>query len=714
MAANALPHLTKEQLETGLFRSESDVGPVAEKPVVDSLRETEALPLSWLWPGRIPMEKVTLVKLVIIDSLSEFCPDAASERETMRLLHWLAGDNGAAIVVLAHWLEDLLRGQVLPSKLVQQEARDCGYPASALRSARLELGVQIGKEGFRDGSYWCWSLCPPGSIFSQRPARNFSKFAQLRRILEKLRVPEMRKFAQLQAQVRCSSQRRVADCRAPLFPPLPALSIFAIDRTCCQRYELRPKTARSTVVGCAEMPAQWIPGMDALFVAYLVLAGIGLAQAGLMLVHAFEHRRFYRRRLAARLKPASDLRVTLIAPCKGIDADLRSNLLALFWQRYPNYDICFVVESEQDPAVAVIRDLERENRQVRCRLVVAGKASGCGQKVHNLMCAAREVLKSCGRTMQLEVARTGDSPPLPPPCEGGEKTSPSVVPDILAFVDSDACPHVDWLARLIERIVSGKNAVATGYRWYVPQTPAFANRLLSAINNTIIGLTGPHGFNLVWGGAWAIRVEKFRELGLPDAWAGSLSDDLVVSRLLREARMRVAFEPHCLVKSPADVNIRSLSEFLRRQFRVVHVYAPIWWNFAFWSGLATNGCLWGTLAIATAFALTRGPWALPLLAGLAYYLAGVCRAELAARAVRPFLSVADEDYDRVARLNVWGWPLVSLATWLGIVSAAAGRTIVWRGIAYRMDSQNHTTIFETSAGIREEQDAHARTTTRAA
>ena len=125
----------------------------------------------------------------------------------------------------------------------------------------------------------------------------------------------------------------------------------------------------------------------------------------------------------------------------------------------------------------------------------------------------------------------------------------------------------------------------------------------------------------------------------------------------------------------------------------------VWWQFAFWTGLATNCCLWGTLALAGYWGRTHGPWAVPLAGGLVYYLAGVLPGQLAARAVRPFISVADEDYERVARLNVWGWPLVSLATWLGIVSAAIGRTIVWRGIGYRMDSPRQTTIFETSAGF---------------
>src|SRR5262249_51399290 len=159
-------------------------------------------------------------------------------------------------------------------------------------------------------------------------------------------------------------------------------------------------------------------------------------------------------------------------------------------------EICFVVESETDPAVAVIRELERDNPQVRCELVIAGRGRRCGQKVHNLMCAARVVMgggfiasdlsgigagglandPSCppfakgGKLEVVKAWRTGESPPLAPAYEGGERLDP-LIPDILAFVDSDACPHVDWLGRLVERIASGKNAVATGYRWYVPQTP---------------------------------------------------------------------------------------------------------------------------------------------------------------------------------------------------------------------------------------------------
>src|SRR5262245_54985403 len=198
--------------------------------------------------------------------------------------------------------------------------------------------------------------------------------------------------------------------------------------------------------------------MDAWHHAFLFFATFAFCQSVPTLIHAWEHRRFYIRRQTKELKPDPRLRVALIAPCKGIDAELRSNLLALFWQRYSQYELCFVVESESDPAVDVIGELQREHPQIPCRVVVAGVARDCGQKVHNLMCATRAVLGT---------AKSGEPPPLPPLAKGGSdspadeprlfalanegRTQSTYVPDVLAFVDSDACPHVDWLARLVER-----------------------------------------------------------------------------------------------------------------------------------------------------------------------------------------------------------------------------------------------------------------------
>jgi cellulose synthase/poly-beta-1,6-N-acetylglucosamine synthase-like glycosyltransferase len=340
---------------------------------------------------------------------------------------------------------------------------------------------------------------------------------------------------------------------------------------------------------------------------------------------------------------------------------MEANLRALFEQEYPDLALCFLVESANDPALGVIRRLQPEYPQVASRTVVTGIARDCGQKVHNLIQGTQA---------------------LPGDCQ------------IIAFVDSDACPHPQWLSRLVDRLHSGKFAVATGYRWYVPARPTFANRMLSAINNTVIAALGPHGFNLVWGGAWAIRVSAFRELGLPDAWRGTVSDDLVVSRLVHGAKLKVAYEPHCLVASAAQFNWEGVREFLRRQYLMVRVYAPTWWRFGLATAALSQLNLIGLFGLTIAFVVVGGPWKIAAALLGFYYVAMAVRAGMATRAVRPFVGAVNGEYDRVAQINIWAWPLVSLAVGWGLCASAVGRTVVWRGIHYCLESSTRTRILK--------------------
>jgi len=397
-------------------------------------------------------------------------------------------------------------------------------------------------------------------------------------------------------------------------------------------------------------------------VPQLLTICLGLAcllHAALMLLHAWEHGRFHRNRPRTPPVVNDARRVTLFVPCKGAEVGIEANLRALFLQEHPAFELCFIVESTTDAALGVIEALRRQYPQVACRVVVAGLAGNRGQKVHNLMAATR--------------ALAGET-------------------EILAFVDSDARPNPNWLTRLVGRLQCRKHSVATGYRWYVPARVTLVNCLLSAVNNTVIGLLGPYRFNLVWGGAWAIRRKTFHELGLPEAWEGSLSDDLVVSRLVRGAGLRVAYEPHCIVHSVADFRWRSACEFLRRQFMVVRCYAPGWWHFGFWMGLLINGAFWGSLAGSARLLMTGGAWlpALALCGGA--YLLQAARWRLTSRAVEPFVRIPPALYRAVTRWNVWAWPVVCLAVWVAMLSSSVGRTIRWRGIRYRLASRRATVV----------------------
>lgn len=450
------------------------------------------------------------------------------------------------------------------------------------------------------------------------------------------------------------------DCKHPRFPVYAVFFAGRLPLTDSAAADIRyapSEASRRTRLRTLRFPAHI--RMEAKLAICVALGALGIAQALLMLLHAWEHRRYHRSRLIAEPKAGPQPRVTLFVPCKGVDPGMEANLRALFEQRYAALDLCFLIESESDPAIAIVRRLEYQHPHVRCRVIFTGTAENCGQKVHNLM--------------------------------RGTATLPADA-EVLAFVDSDARPHPHWLSRLVERLRGDKFAVATGYRWYVPARPTLANHLLSAINNTVAGLMGPHGYNLVWGGAWAIRTETFRRLGLPQAWRGSLSDDLVVSRLVHSAELNVAYEPHCLVRSTADFTTGALAEFVRRQYLVARVYAPTWWRFAVLSAGMTNAVFVGLAGFALAWLISGGPWKIPALSLLSYYLLTALRYALTARAMRPFVDVTNTRYERVARFNVWGWPLVSTVVGLGLAASAVGRSLVWRGVQYRLDSPSETTI----------------------
>ena len=147
----------------------------------------------------------------------------------------------------------------------------------------------------------------------------------------------------------------------------------------------------------------------------------------------------------------------------------------------------------------------------------------------------------------------------------------------LVFVDSDAQPRPEWLRSLLARLSASEAAVVTGYRWFMPCRRSLAQKIVYTINCTIMSLLGRSSHYLVWGGSWAIRRDTFDSLGLHAAWKGTLSDDLVAARVLREARCQVSFQPACVVASPLDFSAVEAIRFIRRQYLIGRQYADFWW-----------------------------------------------------------------------------------------------------------------------------------------
>ena len=387
-----------------------------------------------------------------------------------------------------------------------------------------------------------------------------------------------------------------------------------------------------------------------LWIAYLAVAGLAIVQALLLALQAWEHRRYARSCLRDVPQHRPRGRAMVLAPCKGADFALEENLRGLLGQDYDDFEITFIVEDATDPAAGVIRRVLAEHPAAAARLLVAGRATQSGQKVHNLRAATASV---------------------PPQVS------------YLVFLDSDAQPRPEWLRSMIARLAAGEAAVVTGYRWFTPDAASLAHKILYTINCTIMSLLGRNSQYMVWGGSWAVRRDTFDALGLHRAWQGTLSDDLVASRVFRRAKCRVSFQPAGVVGSPLSLSAAETLSFIRRQYLIARHYADLWWLLAIVSGTlrtplvgyAAGNRLWTGLRQAGAV--------LPAAVGAALYALGACRGwiiqDLAgvyfpdrAAALRPF-----------RRFAVWASPLAAMVEWLVLASTVLGRQIVWRGIHYR-------------------------------
>jgi len=351
-----------------------------------------------------------------------------------------------------------------------------------------------------------------------------------------------------------------------------------------------------------------------------------------------------------------ELRVVLIVPCKGLDADFQNNITSLFNQDYKNYLLWFVVEDESDPAYGELcklkNQLSQTSKAADVQIFIAGRGKSCSQKNHNLLYCYE---------------RIGDDV------------------DVLAFADSDACVRSDWLSHLVYPLRHAKTGVATGYRWFVPKKNNLATLALSALNAKVAQLLGNTRFNQAWGGSMAIRVDVFRRLGLDKIWPKALSDDLSLSTAVKKAGLKVDFVPACLVASHESTTWRKLFEFSRRQFLITRIYAPKTWWFGLFSSLYSVLGIWGAAAVAIyAAKIQHRNLDLFTLVPVVFFVNQLGRAILRQRTAENLLQNEMPAMRAACLADIlacWLWSLLLLAF---IISSAFGRTIVWRGIRYKL------------------------------
>jgi cellulose synthase/poly-beta-1,6-N-acetylglucosamine synthase-like glycosyltransferase len=386
----------------------------------------------------------------------------------------------------------------------------------------------------------------------------------------------------------------------------------------------------------------------------------------LSLRNGFSFAAYVRRELAV---PLSDFTpfVSVIAPCRGLEDGLCENINALFEQDYPAYEIIFVTDRADDPALGVIEEVREEVARMgldavhpETQCLVAGQATDTGQKVHNLRAA---VLRVDPRS------------------------------EVLVFVDTDARPNAGWLRSLVSPLLDEHIGAATGYRWFIPAKGSLASHLRSVWNASIASALGQRGDkNFCWGGSTAIRKSIFNELGIRERWRGSVSDDFTMTRTLHEAKLPIHFVPACLVPSVDDCTVKELLKFTNRQLKITRVYAPHLWQPVLIGSLLFCAVFFGGLAIVIARGTQGLSYIVPLVMVLLIYVLGAAKAYIRLRAVSTALMDCRKQLLKSFPTHIVLWPVASLLFLINAIAAAGSRRIRWRGITYDLKSPNEAVI----------------------
>ena len=363
----------------------------------------------------------------------------------------------------------------------------------------------------------------------------------------------------------------------------------------------------------------------------------------------------YVRRETSRPLPEFQPFVSVIAPGRGLEPGLAENILPLLTQNYPHYEVLFVFDRADDAAIKIVEELSTASR-VAARTIIAGPATGSGQKVHNLRVAAAEV---------------------------DPKSA------VLVFVDTDARPVNDWLKQLVAPLADEALGASSGYRWFIPERGGLWSRLRGVWNASIASALGAATTkNFCWGGSTAIRRSTFDRLEISDRWRGTVSDDFTVTTVLKEAQLPIHFTPNCLVASVGDCDFRELLEFTTRQIKITRVYAPhLWRPLLIGSALFTFAFFGGIVLIGV---YPRSPAAY-VFTSIIFGL-GAAKSFIRWRAVNLALPSYAPLLRRDLLAHIFLWPIASLLYLYNAIVAGFSQRITWRGITYELKSPTEAVI----------------------
>jgi cellulose synthase/poly-beta-1,6-N-acetylglucosamine synthase-like glycosyltransferase len=341
-----------------------------------------------------------------------------------------------------------------------------------------------------------------------------------------------------------------------------------------------------------------------------------------------------------------------------MEPGLERNLVSLCEFNHQNFEIFFILASENDAAYSLVKRVAASSR-VKANVVIAGKPTTSSEKVNNLRVCIEQ---------------------LPPDFE------------VLAFTDSDGRPGKTWLHHMVAPLADSRIGATTTMRWFIPNNNAFPNALLAAWNASVVTMLGGHSKNFCWGGGTAIRRDLFEQMDMLDIWQNSFSDDYSLTIAIERTGRQIVFLPECLTPSYVQTDFPRLLEFTNRQIKITRIYRPKMWATAF----ATHFLFCFTLLLGLVVALNLAIESRPSSQVITLFVLPLLLA--AFRGALRVVGVTEAIPSSRAEIMAQSWVYILvtfLVPFLYLINFSAslfGRRITWRGIQYEIISPNQTRV----------------------
>jgi ceramide glucosyltransferase len=347
---------------------------------------------------------------------------------------------------------------------------------------------------------------------------------------------------------------------------------------------------------------------------------------------------------------------SLLKPLSGDERGLEESLESFFRQDYPDYEILFAVGRDDDPALDVVERLRLRHPERSVRVLVA-ESPYPNAKVYSMELMARH-------------ARG----------------------DVLVISDSDVRVTPDYLRAVTRPFADrGVGVVTCPYRgapgsglWSRLEALAMTTRFMPGVlvawlleTKRLLPGRKSTGLEFALGPTMAVRRECLDAIGGFSAMAQYLADDFVLGKWAAERGYRVELSPYVLDHLVLGESFTATARHQLRWARSTRCSRPV----GYVGEGFTHPTAWALLA-AAALLMSGGTLlsvSQSLLAGFA-----MVASALAARAWVSWAVGWGALRDTELRRAFWLIPLGDLlgfTIWLG---GFTGRTILWRGIEYRL------------------------------